>query len=209
MRRHLTYANVMATLAVFGVVAGGGAYAASVAERGSVTSESIRNGSVRSQDVKDDALTGEDVRESGLKEVPKAQEADTVKGLAPTDFTTSSAYAANDGQPVDLGPDFTDAVQAEISTQADGRVLASASAELLAQGPNSESGSCRIVIEDVAGPIFEGRADSPGTVRQLVIAVNFARELPAGDYLVELECRSETGTVELYDASINVFGLGS
>jgi hypothetical protein len=204
----MTYANVMATLAVFGVLAGGGAYAASVAERGSVNSQSILNGSIRSHDVKDESLTGEDVRESALKEVPNADQADTLKGSKPADFTTSSAFAANDGQRVDLGPDFTKAVQAEISTHADGRVLATASAELLAVGANPESGSCRIVIEGVAGSVFEGRADSPGTFRQLVIPVNFARELPAGDYLAQLECRSETGTVELYDASINVYGLG-
>jgi hypothetical protein len=50
MRRHLTYANVMATLAVF-LVLGGGAYAAFHLPRNSVRSRNIVNGQVRQQDL--------------------------------------------------------------------------------------------------------------------------------------------------------------
>ena len=56
IREHLTYGNVMATIAVFGVVAGGGAYAASkigprdIAQN-AVRSKHIKNGQVRTQDL--------------------------------------------------------------------------------------------------------------------------------------------------------------
>lgn len=53
MRRihgHLTYANVMATIAVF-LVLGGGAYAAFQLPRNSVRSNNIVNGQVKSQDL--------------------------------------------------------------------------------------------------------------------------------------------------------------
>ena len=56
MRKHLTYANVMATLAVVLVVAGGTAYAANT-----VFSTDIVDGQVNSADVKDQSLTTFDV----------------------------------------------------------------------------------------------------------------------------------------------------
>jgi hypothetical protein len=54
--RHLTYANVMATIAVFGVLAGGGAWAASQIARDSVGTKHLRDGSVTSKKVRDGTL---------------------------------------------------------------------------------------------------------------------------------------------------------
>ena len=69
IRRHLTYANVMATIAFFGVL-GGGAYAiATKASPNSVGSRAIIDGAVKSADVKDDGLTGADIQESTLQGV--------------------------------------------------------------------------------------------------------------------------------------------
>jgi hypothetical protein len=50
IRRHLTYANVMATIAVF-LVLGGGAYAAFHLPKNSVRSRNIVNGQVRKPDL--------------------------------------------------------------------------------------------------------------------------------------------------------------
>ena len=47
IRDHMTYANVMATLAVF-LVLGGGAYAVIHLPRNSVSSRNIKNGEVKS-----------------------------------------------------------------------------------------------------------------------------------------------------------------
>jgi hypothetical protein len=79
IRRHFNYANVMSTLAVFGVIAGGTAIAAAVPE-GSVTSKSVKNNALRSKDLKDnkavgsndvinDSLTGGDIDEAQLEGV--------------------------------------------------------------------------------------------------------------------------------------------
>ena len=72
IRAHLTYANVMATIAVFGVVAGGGAYAASkidtpdIASKaitakkldaGAVTASKLRSGAVTNDKLADGAVT--------------------------------------------------------------------------------------------------------------------------------------------------------
>jgi hypothetical protein len=75
LRSHLTYANVMATLAVF-VALGGGTYAAFHLPKDSVRSKQIKNGQVKSVDlatgavnsanVADGSLTGTDIDESSL-----------------------------------------------------------------------------------------------------------------------------------------------
>ena len=53
MRRHLTYANVVSTLALCLVVGGGGAYAATQLSKNSVKSRHIAKGAVTSSDIKD------------------------------------------------------------------------------------------------------------------------------------------------------------
>ncbi len=53
VRKHLTYANVMATIAVFGVVAGGGAYAAS-----KIDTPDIANKAVTAKKLGPHAVTG-------------------------------------------------------------------------------------------------------------------------------------------------------
>src|SRR5262245_51483644 len=64
-RRRFDYANVMSTLSVFLVIAGGTAIAASV-PKNSVKSKSVKDSSLQGKDVKDDTLTGADVAESSL-----------------------------------------------------------------------------------------------------------------------------------------------
>lgn len=91
MRKHLNYANVMATVAVF-MVLGGGAYAAMKLPKNSVTSKQIRKGSVKKSDlaknsvatkqlnkravtggkVTKNTLTGKNIDEATLGSVPEA-----------------------------------------------------------------------------------------------------------------------------------------
>lgn len=65
IRDRITYANVMSTIAVFGVL-GGGAYAASELDKNEVKSKHVKDSSIKGVDVKDDALSGADVDESSL-----------------------------------------------------------------------------------------------------------------------------------------------
>lgn len=64
LSERLSYANVMATVAVF-LALGGGAYAVGV-KSNSIGSKQIKDDRVKSVDVKDDTLTGADVNESKL-----------------------------------------------------------------------------------------------------------------------------------------------
>ena len=74
LRRHFTYANVMATLAVF-IALGGSSYAAL-----SLTGRDIRDGSLTSRDLKRNTLGGTRIKESRLGKVRHARNADRLNG---------------------------------------------------------------------------------------------------------------------------------
>jgi hypothetical protein len=67
MRRHLSYANVMSTIAVFGVIAGGGAYAASQLDKDSVGSKQIKAGAVKDSELANDSVTAPKVANGSLR----------------------------------------------------------------------------------------------------------------------------------------------
>ena len=107
-----TYANVMSTLAVFLVVAGGSAFAASTITADSINSKSVKDNSLKSKDLKDgkavsgddvidnsltgtdvtdNSLTGDDVDESTLGQVPDSAK---LNGRDASSFLASSVYKA-------------------------------------------------------------------------------------------------------------------
>jgi hypothetical protein len=63
LKQHLTYANVMATVAVF-VALGGSSYAA-----GKITGKQVANSSLTGRDVKNSSLTSADVKNRSLRAV--------------------------------------------------------------------------------------------------------------------------------------------
>jgi hypothetical protein len=75
IRRHLSYANVMATAALF-VALGGSSYAAL-----QITGADVRNGSLRNKDLKKNTLDGTRIKESRLGRVPRARNADRLGGV--------------------------------------------------------------------------------------------------------------------------------
>jgi hypothetical protein len=95
-RRRLTYANVMATIAVF-VAVGGSSYAAlrvgsKQIVNNSVRSADIRNNDVRGKDVRNNTLTGADVRDLASGDV-------TNGGLLAEDFAPGQLPAGPPGPP--------------------------------------------------------------------------------------------------------------
>ena len=82
LRKRLTYANVMSTIAVFLVVGGASAFAASQLgkntvgskqlKKNSVTAAKIKKNAVTTAKIKGDAVTGAKVKESSLGTVPSA-----------------------------------------------------------------------------------------------------------------------------------------
>jgi hypothetical protein len=90
LRQRLTYANVMATVAVF-IALGGSSYAALRIDSGDIANNSVRSADVRNRthsdrDVKRNGLTGRSIRESRLGRVPHAREADRLGGMSAADL---------------------------------------------------------------------------------------------------------------------------
>jgi hypothetical protein len=75
LRRHFTYANVMATLAVF-IALGGSSYAAL-----NLTGRDITDGSLTHRELKRNTLGGTKIREARLGKVRRARNADRLNGL--------------------------------------------------------------------------------------------------------------------------------
>lgn len=75
LRGHLSYANIVATLALF-IALGGSSYAAFTISGGD-----IRNRSIPGKKLKRNTLTGREIRESKLAAVPRARNAARVGGL--------------------------------------------------------------------------------------------------------------------------------
>ena len=76
LRHHLTYANVMATVAVF-IALGGSSYAAL-----QVTGKNVRDRSLTYRDLKRNTLGGSRIKESRLGVVPRANNSRRVGGLS-------------------------------------------------------------------------------------------------------------------------------
>ncbi len=109
-RRRFSYANVMSTLSVFMILAGGTAAAATLSAD-SVNSKTVKDNKLKSIDLKDgkavagvdvidDSLTGLDIDESTLAQVPDAAK---LGGKAPASFLSSSIYKAESA----VGPGTT------------------------------------------------------------------------------------------------------
>jgi hypothetical protein len=84
-RRHLTFANLLAAIAIF-VVLGGVAYAGS-----KIGTSQIRNGAVTSKKLADQAVTGKKLNKARLGSVPKAKVAQKVNGMRIQRFSAKPA----------------------------------------------------------------------------------------------------------------------
>jgi hypothetical protein len=81
IRERLTYANVVATLALV-LALGGVSYAATKLPKNSVGTKQIKKGAVTSAKVKKHTLTGNNINLNKLGTVPAAKTADTANGLS-------------------------------------------------------------------------------------------------------------------------------
>ncbi len=94
IRKRLTYANVMSSIAVFLVLGGGAAYAAkkigsNEIKSNAITTAKIKKNAVTTAKIKKNAVTGAKVKESTLGEVPSANLANNLTGYKP--FSGSGA----------------------------------------------------------------------------------------------------------------------
>src|SRR5262249_8805809 len=97
LRPRLTYANVMATIAVF-IALGGASYAATQLPKNSVGTKQIKNNAVTGQKVAAGTLTGQDIKMASLGSVPTATNA----GHATTADSATTATNAKHATTADV-----------------------------------------------------------------------------------------------------------
>jgi hypothetical protein len=100
LRRHLSYANVMATVALF-IALSGGAYAATQLAKNSVGTKQLKKNAVTSAKVKNHSLTNADVNVNKLGKVPSAARADSAITATSATTATSAATATTVAPPED------------------------------------------------------------------------------------------------------------
>jgi hypothetical protein len=89
LKGKLTYANVMSTIAVFLLLGGGAAFAATKLGKNTVGTKQIKNNAVSTAKIQNGAINGEKVNLASLGTVPNAKHAETATSA------TSASSAAN------------------------------------------------------------------------------------------------------------------
>ena len=120
-RSRLSYANVVATLALF-IALGGSSYAVT-----QITSKDVKNRSLKGGDLRKNTLTGTEVNESKLRQVPNARRA-------------QSALSANNATAADIAKNATTAGTADVAA------LASNANALAGQGVGAFERSSRVAF---------------------------------------------------------------
>lgn len=87
MRPKLTYANVVATLALFIAIGGASAFAASQLAKNSVGIKQLKKNAVTGAKVKNQSLTGADINLAKLGTVPSATHAASADSIPPAEST--------------------------------------------------------------------------------------------------------------------------
>jgi hypothetical protein len=112
----LTYANVVSTLCLFLLLAGGAAYGATKLAKNSVGTKQIKMNAVTGAKVKGNSLTGSDINEATLTAVPtatNAANAQTLSGMSATQLTDASKLRCPSGMELAVGVCFESATRSE------------------------------------------------------------------------------------------------
>src|SRR5262245_11832246 len=112
LRSRLTYANVMATIAVF-IALGGTGLAASQLGKNSVGPKQLRKEAVTTSKIKNRAVTGKKIRPETFGTVPSAADANTLDGLSANQITQGSKLRCPDGTELFGGVCFETATRPE------------------------------------------------------------------------------------------------
>ncbi len=203
IRRHLSYANVTATLALFAAL-GGGAYAVS-----KVNSRDIANDSIRSVDLKDrKAVKGIDVKRNTL----------TGRQISETTLNAERFAPLVGDETVDCNPSsttaFTNCVTTTLQLEERSRVLAIATGNQESVGGPAQA-SCRLRVDDVTEtlavePGEQVSDNTSGTATNGFARTIVTREpLSRGRHRASLVCKELAGNVRIDAPTIAAIAIGS
>lgn len=213
IRKRLTYANVMSSVAVFLVLGGGAAFAAGQLGKNSVGSKQLKKNAVTTAKIKKGAVTGAKVKAGSLKasnfaagQLPAGPKGDTGPSFGA--FGNGGCGALEE-------PFEVCASTGSVNLPSSGHVLLIASAEW-DNDDNSvppDSGDCRLsvngspVSRDVS---FGENTSTHGIDEGGSITMNWITgPLSAGSHSFAFECREESGSTYIAEAMLSAVLLGS
>ncbi len=169
IRRHLTYANVTATIALFLALGTGAVYAA-----GEIGSRELKNDSVRTQDLKDRrAVRGKDVQRNTLggREIDEGSlDGDRILSL-------DGAQAGN-CDPADSV--WTDCASQVVNLNNPSQLLVTGTGGFYSEGA-AASAECELRIDGQDANASEGPGEENSDNTSVVAADGFARTLVTGN----------------------------
>jgi hypothetical protein len=201
LRKHLSYANVVATVALFAAL-GGGAYAVT-----QITSDEIKNETIRSADLRDrKAVKGSDVKRNALggKEIAE-------QSLDASRFAPVAGREAGGCNPESSA--FVDCATVMIRLPRSSRILAIATGGQVSDSGAGAKASCQVRIDDVATSL-SGNPGEEGTDNTSDLATNgFARTVvtpepvASGTHEIALSCNQGLGEVRIEDPTIAAIAI--
>jgi hypothetical protein len=227
IRKRLTYANVMSSLAVF-LVLGGAAFAAAQLPKNSVGSKQLKKNAVTTAKIKKDAVTGAKVKNGSLAASdfaagqlpagPKgAQGARGEKGEQGERGPVGPTFGAfGEGGCGDLsGTKFEECVSTgSVNLPATGRVLLVASGEWdnSNDGTDLNSGECQFTVDGkgVGPEINFGEQAEVHTIGESgTISLNYMTGPLSGTHAFGVQCFENDGSVSVSDTTISAVLLGN
>lgn len=223
IRKRLTYANVMSSIAVFLVLGGATAIAAGLAKN-SVGPKQLKKNAVTTKKIKNGAVTGAKVKAGSLKasnfaagQLP-AGPAGPVGPKGDKGDTGPSFGAFGNGGCGGLGEGFEPCVSTgSVNLPSSGHVLLIASGEWDNDNPETpeppNSGECRLSVD--GNPVsrevtFGEETDTHGIEEGGSISMNWiTNSLSAGSHSFAFECRETDGSVYNDEAMLSAVLLGS
>lgn len=202
IRRHLSYANVTATLALVFAMAGGAAYAVD-----KINSHDVVNGSIRSIDLKNHkGVRGVDVKRNSLK----GRQID--EGTLESGSIARVVGNETGGCVLDLAP--RNCVSATVAMPASSRLLVITTGNQESIGGRGQA-SCRITIDGVSEPLAvnpgEAATDNTGITATNGFARTFLSRdpLPAAQHTIALSCKRLLGKVRINSPTIAAVATGA
>jgi hypothetical protein len=203
LKRRLSFANVVAVIALF-VALGGSVYAAH-----KISGKRIKRGSEPGNRLKNDSVTGKQVAESTLGTVPNA---DALAGAPASAYLTIGRSAQQNGACDPLDTSFVNCVTVTLNLPHAGRVLLVGVGVGVDQGGIGAEGSCRFGADNnvVSGSTISVYArPQPDNEDFSLTAVS--EPLGPGSHSLQLACNEEpTGSGIRFDEThISAVMLGS
>jgi len=226
MKKRLTYANVMSSIAVFLVLGGGAAFAAGQLGKNSVGSKQLKKNAVTTAKIKNGAVTGAKVKAGSLTasnfaagQLPAGPKGD--KGATGPSFGAFGSGGCGELEKDEVPFEEEDAYESCASTESvnlpsAGNVLLIASAEWDNDdkgGTPPNSGQCRLSVDGTPIPreiSFGELTNTHGIGEGGSISMNrITNPLSAGSHTFAFECREIAGSVFISEAMLSAVLLGS